>query len=329
VSLEEEEIEVIVSNFGTSDQKDFEISYDLEGLVVTEIYGDTLKAGETINYTFETTANLSALATFNLLTYTSLHNDSIPVNDTISKVIVKSICEPASSCIIGLSIKSVSIGSISNESGCSSGGYGNFMNLSTTLERNMTHEITLGTGYGDMYTSVWIDFNDNFIFEEDELMIDNVIIGFNQGSGNHFITESLTLPENAPLGEHIMRVKTRWSQPLPSNPCDSFPYGETEDYIVDITLFTGIENAMQDRADIDIVPKGNQQYDISLRTNDLKETLIFNLFSVSGQKLVENRIDQIDGRYVYPLDMSYASPGVYIVRIGNARFGKTKRIVIN
>lgn len=329
VTLEEEEIEVVLSNFGTADQSDFEISYNLEGVVVTEIYPDTLKSGESFSYIFEATANMNALGSFNLMTFTSLHNDSIPVNDTLSKVIVKSICEPASSCIIGLSLKHVSLGSISNETGCSSGGYGNFTDLSTTLERNMTHEITLGTGYGDMYTSVWIDFNDNFVFEEDELLVDNVIIGFNQGSGNHFTTEPLTLPENAPLGEHVMRVKTRWSQPVPNNPCDSFPYGETEDYIVDITLFTGVENEMQARTDIDIIPRGNQQYEITLRTNDLKETLIFNLFSVTGQKLVENRIDQVDGLYSYPLDMSYASPGVYLVRIGNTRFGEIKRIVIN
>ncbi|MBS4060519.1 MAG: T9SS type A sorting domain-containing protein [Bacteroidetes bacterium] len=329
VSLEEEEIEIIISNFGTSDQHEFEVSYNLEGQVVTEIYQDTLKSGESASYTFATTGNFGVLGSFNLSSYTSLHNDSIPANDTISVVIVKNICEPQSSCIIGLALRLVEIGSISNETSCSSGGYGNYTDLSTTLERNMIHELKLGTGYGDMYTSVWIDFNDNFIFEEDELMVDNVVIGFNQGSGNHFVTVPLTLPENAPLGTHIMRVKTRWSQPLPANPCDSFPYGETEDYHVDVTLFTGIETALQDKTDINVIPRGNQQYDITLKTNDLTETLLFNLFSVTGQKLVENRINQVDGLYSYPLDMSYAAPGVYLVRIGNARFGKIKRIVIN
>jgi len=65
-----------------------------------------------------------------------------------------------------------------------------------------------------------------------------------------------------------------------------------------------------------------------LESTEVTETLIINLHNVLGQKLVENRVENINGRYVYNLDMSYAKPGAYIIRLGSYEYGKVKRIFV-
>jgi hypothetical protein len=47
-----------------------------------------------------------------------------------------------------------------------------------------------------------------------------------------------------------------------------------------------------------------------------------------GQKLVENRVENVNGKYVYRLDLSYAQPGAYIIRLGSAQYGKVKKILV-
>jgi len=45
--------------------------------------------------------------------------------------------------------------------------------------------------------------------------------------------------------------------------------------------------------------------------------------------LVENKVYYSNGRYTYHLDMSYAAPGVYIVRMGTYKYGKVRKLVID
>ena len=48
--------------------------------------------------------------------------------------------------------------------------------MSTDLEQGMEYELTVTTGYGDQYIKVWIDYNDDLDFTEDEVVVNNHII---------------------------------------------------------------------------------------------------------------------------------------------------------
>jgi hypothetical protein len=328
LTLAPEAVEVKIKNFGLAAQTGFPMSYQLENQTISEVFADTIQSGQTLNYVFQQPAVFTSIGDFQLAAFTSLSEDFYPENDSAFLTVTKTLCAPSSNCAFGLALQKVEIGSIINNSSCSQGGYGDFKYLSTELERNTLHTITVGTGYGDMFVRVWIDFNDNFLFEDNEVVVANFKLGENQGSGTHIAAIPMNIPENAPLGNHVMRVKANWFQPVPDNACDVTQYGETEDYMVNITLYTGLESELQQNAQLLVTPFSNKQYQVSLSGKDVTGTMLFNLFNTKGQKLVENRIDPINGVYTYPLDMSYATPGVYLVRIGNARFGKTQRIVV-
>jgi len=40
-------------------------------------------------------------------------------------------------------------------------------------------------------------------------------------------------------------------------------------------------------------------------------------------------VDNNGGTYKFDFDMSYAKPGIYLVRLGSEKIGKVKKIIVN
>jgi hypothetical protein len=324
----DEEITVIIKNFGTASQSNFDVSYNLDGNTVTEQVPDTVEWNSFISYTFTQTGDFSDFGIHNLLAYTSLFEDTDNTNDSTSTEIKNSLCQPEINCTDGDGFYLFQVGSIDNETGCETDGYGDFTDLKTELANNSSNELTVTTHYGSQNVKVWIDFNDNFVFDNDEVVVPNTVIAPGQMDGEFTAILDLVIPDGVNLGEHLMRAKSNYSTPVPDDACEPTEYGETEDYTAELVLYIGVNDVPLANTDMIIKSFGNNQFEISLQTTETDETLIINLHNVLGQKLVENRIANINGRYTYNLDLSYAKPGAYIVRLGNAQYGKVKRIIV-
>ncbi|MDA3943491.1 MAG: GEVED domain-containing protein [Bacteroidetes bacterium] len=326
---DEETVSVMVKNFGAEDQVDFEMVYNLDGEIVMENYADTLYANTEVQFDFTTLADFQNLGAYELISYTNLSDDEDRSNDTTAVTINKSNCQPESDCSSGDAILYVELRDLINESECSDIGYSDYTNMSTDLEVDSEVELIMTVGYGDSFVNVWIDFNDNFIFEEDELIIDNYEIADGEGAGIYSDTMAFAIPEEALLGQHLMRIKTNWNDEVPADACESTSYGETEDYMVNVVLPTGAVALPEMNSELAIRPFGNQQYEIALLTEKLDAPVLINLHNSLGLNLVENKVQYANGKYTYLLDMSYAAPGVYIVRMGTYKYGKVRKIVIN
>ena len=159
-------------------------------------------------------------------------------------------------------------------------------------------------------------------------MIDNFVIAPNQYGGNYTETINISIPEDALLGEHIMRAKSSWNTPVPDDACETTQYGETEDYTANVILYTGMENIPLANSEMLVKSFAGNQFEISLSSNEIHDDLIISVHNVLGQKLVENKVKNIGGIYHYSLDMSFAKSGAYIIRLGNSQYGKVKRIVV-
>jgi hypothetical protein len=79
-----------------------------------------------------------------------------------------------------------------------------------------------------MYWRVWIDYNKNGVFTDAGEQV--VSTTFN-GAGNK--TGTFTIPTTALLGTTRMRVSAKYGA-YPT-PCETFTYGEVEDYTINIT----------------------------------------------------------------------------------------------
>ncbi len=117
--------------------------------------------------------------------------------------------------------------------------YENYTNLATVpdLGQSNTYSLSLSViTCGSNYTNgfkVWIDFNQNGVFEEGAEVVYNTAIGT---SGPHTETATISIPGTATLGTTGMLVKcietSLW--PYTGTSCASFGWGEGELYRVNI-----------------------------------------------------------------------------------------------
>jgi hypothetical protein len=228
-----ESISVQLENFGAEALSGFDIAYTLndEATVVEQVF-ESISYGDQITFTFNTPADFSAIQDHTLTVSTDVENDAVSENNSITNTISNTLCQPLSNCSQA-GLLGVKLAEIDNQTGCSDNGYSSFTSLNANIARGGTHDLIITTDPGNTFIKVWIDFNDNFVFDSEELVL-NTIIASGAWSGDYIDTLSLNIPEDVNLGEHFMRVKTNDNQTVPSNACQGTPYGETEDYKVTI-----------------------------------------------------------------------------------------------
>lgn len=147
-------------------------------------------------------------------------------------------CIPFSDCSYGDGFENFAIQDIDNFfSGCSDDGYGDFTWMWTELEAGQSYSLFAETGYDGNYFCVWIDYNDDFEFTPDELIVEDAFLEF----GAQLYQFEVTIPENALSGVHRMRAKAVWDYTA-TDPCADGFDGETEDYTVEIIGLTGIQD---------------------------------------------------------------------------------------
>ncbi|WP_234111239.1 MULTISPECIES: T9SS type A sorting domain-containing protein [Chryseobacterium] len=231
-------------------------------------------------------------------------------------------------CNDGDLITNVTIGTINNNSSCSTstGGYSDYTTSgpSTDLVRGATVPIsvTVGpSGDGWLYESVgaWIDYNQNGIFEASELTV--IGTGLNQA-----INGNITIPGTALLGPTRMRVMVLASQnpvsqeyacgPIAANN----PFGEMEDYTVNIVSTMATNEA-------------NEMKAVQIYPNPANTELFVDL---ANQKNGSLEIYTADGRFVISydlsskvnkLDVSKLEPGMYMVKITSGEGVVTRKLM--
>ena len=230
-------------------------------------------------------------------------------------------CEPALNCSVGDGFNSIVFGDIDNSgSGCSTGGFGNFTDLSTDLAQGDTYDVTMETGYGDQYVRVWIDFNDDYSYTADEIVLDNYIIGEGLGSGTHTGTAQFTIPSDAILGSHYIRFASSWQSALPENPCEATSWGETEEYTVNIVESLGISDV--DPLNLRIYPNPVDGGNVTILSPVSGDKFV-EVFDINGRKVISTIIFNDD------LDVSNLVSGFYTARVTIAGKTSVAKLIVN
>jgi hypothetical protein len=134
-----------------------------------------------------------------------------------------------------LGIARVELNTIDNSS--TAQFYTDFTNVSTTVSKSTTYNITITPEYNVATTnavgySVWIDYNLNGDFTDAGEQV------FTQApiTGGASVGGSFTIPSSIVNGEAVMRVSMMFND-VPES-CETFQYGEVEDYT--LHLFNGL-----------------------------------------------------------------------------------------
>lgn len=338
-NLELEEVVVTIRNFGGEPQSNFEIGYRLDdGEFLREMFTQTLLPNSELSYTFTQLADIRENGIYNITVSTFLAGDSNPENDSSTTTFANLDCLPdGSSCLFADGIQSFYLEDIINTNIYCTTGYNNFIGMSTRLDRRRgVYEVGVRSNSSSQF-SMWIDFNDNGVFESEEMLVRSGDIS----SSSVVTIFEFTLPEDAPLGEHILRARAgdpRFLGDL-NDPCNVMNFGTTDDYSV--VIVDGLEESELQQGELVISSSGENIFDIRFTTT-YQNPLWLTVHNLLGQKLVENMVrkglNDIPytrdssgkdlGSYNYTLDMSYAAPGVYLVRLGTREEGRVQRILV-
>jgi hypothetical protein len=236
----QEPVSVMVRNYGTASQSNIPVSYQIGNMpVVTETLAGPLGPNDSVNYVFSTQANLSTPGTtYQFKAWTGLTCDVTGQNDTLWKSVTNMLpnyCNSTATSALYSEIINVSLGTMSHNSTASGAMY---TNHSATAQPPMvspgvsyTFSITSGFAPGtsttySCWTKAWIDFNRDGIFDPATEEI------FSQATNNNStVTGSIQIPLSAMIGTTRMRVVLNQTTSATAvTPCNTYTYGETEDY---------------------------------------------------------------------------------------------------
>ena len=305
-------VTIEITNFGGAEQSNFEVSYELNGITVTETVPGPLTGNSSLDYIFSQSLDLSAFGSYEIVASVYLENDSDDSNNTISVTVNNVNCAPTGDNSFGDGFQLFQVGDINNTS--AGDGYSDFTDLSTALEQGSTNDLTVTTGYGNQYVRVWIDFNDDFVFSLDELVVDNYVISVGGAAGTWTETMQLVVPDDGTLGEHIMRAKTNWNAPVPDDACEETQYGETEDYMVNIVESLGFSNIQIDNISVYPNPVSNL-LNINTGTNS---DLSYSIFNIMGQGISKGILKRTNNT----INFAELNRGVYFLNVFNKELNK-------
>ncbi|MBC3845871.1 fibronectin type III domain-containing protein [Winogradskyella echinorum] len=131
-----------------------------------------------------------------------------------------------------------------------------FQGINTTVEIEFGHTFSYDT-------NIWIDFNDDVVFDASELVFQGESTG---GSNPHTLDASFVMPLTATLGEHRMRIGSADFGQATPDPCYDGAWGVTLDFTVNIQELT----CTLPEADYTVVPDcDNDQFYIDVNVTSL------------------------------------------------------------
>jgi len=224
-------------------------------------------------------------------------------------------------------INSVQLGTLNNVSNAESPAphYIFYNNLAApNLAKNSTYTLSLnfniggGCGY-----AAWIDYNHDNMFDASEM-----VAGVKASTGIPLgqsvpLTASITIPSTALTGNTRMRVRmTEDDQYHGNHPnsyelaCDSMNTtswgGETEDYTVNITGATGV-NELNGNVQVSLYP--NPASGLLYIESSLTAPSTFAIYNIAGIRVLEGA----NSRSKYSIDVSALTGGLYYIEMANGQ----------
>lgn len=208
-----EQVVVRVFNFGIFPQSNFDISFsDDLGNVVYDTVVEIVYPGDFLIFTYTETVASNSIDT--LVCCTHLPMDENPDNDCFEKEIQTTWCVYYSiGCTAGDGFTDFALEEIENyNSGCEDNiwtGWSQYLDFGpAVLTPGDTFNVTMATAWDNNYTSIWIDFDHDEFFLENDMVLDNFIM---ETSGVLYDVP-LLIPSEAPPGLHFLRGRTNWNQ---------------------------------------------------------------------------------------------------------------------
>ncbi|MEP4534023.1 MAG: endonuclease [Cyclobacteriaceae bacterium] len=228
-------------------------------------------------------------------------------------------------------ISSFTFGSLTNSSG-NDGGYGDYTSQNVDVAKGASYSVSLTptfpSGAYDEYVKIFIDLNRDGDFGDAGEEV------FSAGPIQATTSGNVTIPTSASDGITKMRVSMKWDAAQTS--CESFSYGEVEDYAVTIGG-AGARIASQNVDDLQTSPLPK----ISIFPNPAVSVVNVDV-AVEREGAFAVKIYDLNGKVVYQanetafrsrirkdINVSGLERGVYVISIGEGKEKVISKLLVN
>nr|WP_199001320.1 M4 family metallopeptidase [Flavobacterium sp. ASV13] len=307
---------------GTTTNLSWTASTDNVGVTGYDIYqGTTLKGSSTTtNYTVTGLTALTAYS-FSVKAKDAAGNVSAAsntVNVTTTTATV-TYCTSQGNSAADERIGKVVLGTINNTS-TGTTGYENYTAISTNATRGTAYTITItpswtSSVYSEGY-AVFIDYNQDGDFADS-----GETVWTKATSTTTPVSGTFTIPATATLGTTRLRVSMKYNG-IPTS-CESFSYGQVEDYSINITASGAIVNEELVAGLVETTENSG----FALYPNPVADELNISFLNNTGYtfRIINTLGQQISTGELSgnPVDVSALNTGIYIIELNNG----AKRIV--
>ena len=323
-ALTNESVVVTIENFGTASQSNFQASYSINGAPdVTETIAGPLDAGVTISYTFSTLGNFSMDGVYTIVAKTMLESDSDNTNDSFQREILNSACYTRindTGASIGPDI-GVTTSVINMDQNAVITDVNIILNIEHTWDADLEVKLIapdateiilfedIGSN-GDNFTNTILDDDASTVISDEEAPF----------------TGSFS-----PVGNlsDLNGLMSGGDWTLYINDDANGDGGNLLDWSIQICTEASLSVSVNELdGEFKIFNKGNNQFEVSLTNTSSFEDLNLDVYNMVGQRLLWKTLKNTSGFYSHSIDMSYASKGIYLVRLGSNKSSTVKRIVV-
>ncbi|RZJ53258.1 MAG: T9SS type A sorting domain-containing protein [Flavobacterium sp.] len=277
-------------------------SYTVTGLTASTAYTFSVKAKDAAGNISSSSNTVNVTTTATSLTYCTSKGNSA-ADERIGKVV---------------------FGTINNTSSGTT-GYENLTSISTNASRSSSYTITItpswtSSVYSEAY-AVFIDYN-----QDGDFLDSGETVWTKSASTTSPVSGSITIPATAVLGTTRLRVSMKYNG-IPTA-CESFSYGQVEDYTVNITAAGTIEEpeindiaAITEKVGTEITvypnPVGNE---LNVSLGD-KTGATFTITNTLGQQVGKGELSDSS------IDVSKLGTGIYLIELKGSQKTITKKFI--
>src|SRR5690554_6596720 len=241
-------------------------------------------------------------------------------------------CIPSGSSNNDDEIRNFTLNNLNNDSAASEGvnGYSDYTTsvAPAELQAGVPYiaSLTSGTGSGNHGAAIWIDLDQNLVFDSSEMV---AFLPNSIGANTTIDFPAFTLPSNLPLGTYRLRVQYHYNKSGDLlDPCvATSSFSETEDYTVEVSEATVSVDDYNMFSDTRLYPNPLNDNTFFVHAPKLNgEQVEVNITDMTGRQFYNNTFSVSDNRLTVSLNESLTS-GVYLVTLKNGGDAHTFRLV--
>lgn len=192
---------------------------------------------------------------------------------------------------------------LNNPTGTDANNYSDFTNLDFQAEAGSEITFNMEYSFGSTsYVSMWIDWNnDNILSESERVVPKQLMAGY-----THSFT--YTIPENAEQGNYRVRLRTVYDYygEISLEPCENYGYGETEDYLLQVSAL--VSTVELDLVNLKIYPNPTKDV-LNISYNDLISKVT--IFDLSGRQIFDKEVNDLST----VVSTDNLSKGTYLLKV--------------